>query len=156
MRNESLEVLSLSGNPLSFECMLNVLDIAKVNRTLKVLNIAGVPMEGPAPIKENPSGLLSKSEGIILILAQTLRQSYLTEVTIDVDVTADVMLSELLNTLTKYNRSLVKLRAPGVNFRGSPRDSVLYGIYRAVLANRWIKRNKSADESRDPELADII
>ena len=73
IHNESLELLSLSYNSLTFEALLNLMDIAKVNPNLRVLRLSGIDMEGPAPIKENPSGLLTKSEGIILILAQTLR-----------------------------------------------------------------------------------
>ena len=111
-------------------------------------------MEGPGPIKENPSGLLTKSEGIILILAQTLRQSYLKEIEIDIDAEAEVQLDELASTLTKYNRNLTKLTIPGVNWEDVSRGSVLHTIYLAIMSNRWLQKNTGIDPP--PEIAEII
>ena len=39
IHNESLELLSLSYNELTFEALLNLMDIAKVNPNLRVLRL---------------------------------------------------------------------------------------------------------------------
>jgi hypothetical protein len=90
----------------------------------------------PAPIKENPSGLLNINEAVTIKLANVLRYSYIASVDIDIDPTCIMQLKELEISISKHNRTLVHLSSPLINWNNS--SPVIQGIQKALKANSWL------------------
>lgn len=113
--NESIQCLSVSGNPLSFDTILALFEMLTINRTLKSLLVKDVELKGPAPLKENPSGHLTKNECIILKLAYVLRYSMINYISFDVDGSCTAQLDEVEKSLTKYNKTLLSLSSKHID-----------------------------------------
>lgn len=157
IRNESLEKLLLAYNPLSFDNLMSLLEMLMNNRTLVELDIQGVHLDGPAPIKENCHGHLTSKEAVILKLASVLRYSVLRVLGIDIDLTATGQLQELESALIKHNRTLVELRCEGFS-SSAPLQQPLLNIQRALKANRVLAEcdDTSCLPETYPELEDIL
>jgi hypothetical protein len=157
VRNETLEKLSLSYNPLSFDSLMSLLEMLMNNRNLVELDVQGVHLDGPAPIKENCHGHLSSKEAVILKLASVLRYSVLRVVSIDIDLTATAQLHDLEATLIKHNRTLVELRCEGFS-SASPVPQPLLNIQKALRANRVLgeRDDTSCLPETYPELEEIL
>lgn len=108
-KNTTLTKLSISYNPLTFNAFTSIIDILTYNKTLRYLYMKGIALKGSAPIKENPSGHLTKQEAVILKLAGCLRYSSLNTIGIDLDSTCDLQLVELEKALAKHNKNLVSI-----------------------------------------------
>mmetsp|Transcript_18509 Transcript_18509/g.33422 ORF Transcript_18509/g.33422 Transcript_18509/m.33422 type:complete len:823 (-) Transcript_18509:1278-3746(-) len=157
VRNESLEKLMLSYNPLSFENLMSLLEMLMNNRNLVELDVQGVHLDGPAPIKENCHGHLTSKEAVILKLASVLRYSVLRVIGIDIDLCATGQLQELESTLIKHNRSLVELRCEGFN-PSAPLQPPLLNIQKALKANRVLAECDDTNclPETYPELEEIL
>lgn len=147
-KSERLQYLSINFNPLTYEFVSAILNGLILNKSLKSLHIKGIKLEGPAPIKENSSGQLTKKEGIILKLAYILRQSTISNLSIDIDINAKVQLEELEKTLIKYNSKLTTLISEGIDWKCVPYKSPLLGISKALKANIWITKNSSLPKEK--------
>lgn len=150
-KNKSLLEFSLNYNPIEFVNIISLLEMLTINKTLQYLGVKGIAFKGPAPIKENPSGLLNMDEAIILKLANVLRYSYICSISIDVNPTASLQLKELEVTIIKHNKTLMKIDSDSHNW-SQPNDK-LYGIYRALKANQWLI-NKNTETPSD--IQDIL
>lgn len=150
-RNATLQKLSLSYNNLNFESVCEILDSLSTNRELRYLGLKGIQFEGSAPIKENSSGHLSKSEVLILKLAYVMRYSLLMYIGIDLDVSATVQLQELENTLIKHNRSLIRIHSDNIDWSNPKLPAPLLGISRALRANQWLIQNEGVPYDRRSE-----
>lgn len=162
-KNKSLSYFSISQNPLDFVNITSLLEMLTINRSLQYLGIKGISFKGPAPIKENPSGLLNMNEAIVLKLANVLRYSQIVSIGVDLDQSAKIQLRELETTITKHNRTLMKIDAGLINWTQT--TGPLLGIYRGLKANQWlfdrtteipkeiedIIRIKTSQKKTDPE-----
>jgi hypothetical protein len=153
VRNECLEKLMLSYNPLTFDNLMSLLEMLMNNRTLVHLALQGVHLEGPAPIKENCHGHLSSKEAVVLKLASVLRYSSVSELSVDVDLSATPQLQELESTLVKHNRALLDLNCEGFNL-STPLPQPLLNIQRALKANRVLAEGCPQDDY--PELEGFL
>jgi hypothetical protein len=155
LSNSALEAFSISFNPLTFDSVLALVESLGTNSLLLHLGVQGVPLVGPAPIKENSSGHLSKHEAVLLKLAYVLRHSSVRSVAVDLDVSARGAMEELADTLTKDNLTLVSLKNDSVDWKKS-RDPNFIKIDRALRANVWIDQNKGLnEEEQQPASPDI-
>lgn len=154
---EKIQNFSIKSNPLAYEFVSDLLSALMFNKSLKSLNLQGIKLDGPAPIKENSSGHLSKKEAIILKLAYVLRFSSCNSLAIDLDPSLTVQLEELEKTLIKYNSKLTLLVSENIDWKSAPHNSILYGIHKALKANTWLALNsqipkeKQSDPSSDIE-----
>ena len=147
-KNRSLLHFSLNSNPLDFVNMVSLLEMLTLNRTLQYLGLKGISFKGPAPIKENPSGLLNMNEAIALKLANVLRYSYLSAIGIDLNPESNMQLREIENTVIKHNRFLMELDSSLINW--SQIHGPLLGIYRGLKANQWLAE-RTGEVPRDLE-----
>lgn len=158
--NSTIEHFAINDNPLSFEALIAFLELLSSNRSLLQLEIEGCPQTGPAPLKENSSGHLSKSEAVILVLSYVLRYSTVRSLSVDIDMEAEVQLQELEGTVVKHNRTLVELRSRLVDPNTIRPAHPLHTIYKALKANKWLADNEALprDERFDPEssICDLI
>ncbi|OMJ73219.1 hypothetical protein SteCoe_28130 [Stentor coeruleus] len=150
-KNDKIQYFSISFNPLSYEFVSDLLNGLILNKSLKTLNIKGLKLEGPAPIKENSSGHLTKKEAVIIKLAYVLRFSHLTVLSIDIDSNSLVQLEELEKTLVKYNSKLISLNSEGLDWKSVPYNTPLLGISRALKANLWLSKNSSLPKERQSD-----
>ena len=154
---DRIQSFSIKSNPLTYEFVSDLLSALMFNKSLKTLSLSGTKLDGPAPIKENSNGHLSKKEAIILKLAYVLRFSSCTSLAIDLDPSLTVQLGELEKTLIKYNSKLTTLVSENIDWKSAPSQSVLYGIHKALKANTWLALNsqipkeKQSDPSSDIE-----
>ena len=86
-----------------------------INKTLQYIGLKGISFKGPAPIKENPSGLLNIDEAITLKLANILRYSNICCIAIDLNSNVALQLKELEITITKHNKTLMKIDSSLIN-----------------------------------------
>ncbi|OMJ95475.1 hypothetical protein SteCoe_1067 [Stentor coeruleus] len=147
-KSEKLQYLSINSNPLTYEFVSAILNGLILNKSLKSLHIKDIKLEGPAPIKENSSGQLTKKECVILKLAYILRQSTISTLSIDIDPNAKIQLEELEKTLLKYNSKLINLISEGIDWKNVPYKSSLSGIAKALKANNWIYKNSSLPKEK--------
>ncbi|OMJ70781.1 hypothetical protein SteCoe_31177 [Stentor coeruleus] len=153
--NNALIHFSMSYNPLSFENFVSLLEMLNINTTLQHLGLKGIKFSGPANIKENVSGVLTNQEAIILKLANTMRNSYLNSISIDLDPNSTLQLRELETSLLKHNSSLTNISSDTINWRNSLQGPLL-GIQKALKANSWLKKEDSSDEEAPYDLQNII
>lgn len=147
-KNKSLLSFEISNNPLEFTNIVSLLEMLTINKTLQHLGIAGTNSKAPAPIKENPSGLLTINEALTLKLANILRYSSIPSISIDIDPDCAMQLKELEISITKHNRSLIYLASPLINWNQS--TGVLSSILRALKANLWLS-DRSQEMPQDIE-----
>lgn len=128
-----------------------MLEMLTINKTLQHLGLAGMASKAPAPIKENPSGLLNINEAVTIKLANVLRYSYIASIDIDLDPTCLMQLKELEISISKHNRTLVKLTSALINWNNN--NLSLNGILKALKANVWL-----SDRTQEipAELEDLI
>ncbi|OMJ67316.1 hypothetical protein SteCoe_35552 [Stentor coeruleus] len=134
-KNKSLLDFSVNSNPLEYMNFVSLLEMLTVNKTLQHLGVKGMIFKGPAPIKENPSGLLTIQEAVTLKLANVLRYSYICSISIDLDPNTDLQLKELENTIIKHNRMLMKIESPFIDWENV--TGPLLGILKGLKANKW-------------------
>lgn len=147
---------SISHNPIIFENFLSILEMLSVNHTLKHLGLKGIKLSGPANIKENQSGVLSKQEAVILKLANVLRNSCLQSIAVDLDPAAVIQLRELEMSLLKHNNCLVSIYSDTINW-SSPQHGHLLGIQKALKANAWmLKQDNFSDNEVPSDLESVI
>ena len=158
--NAVVEHFAVNDNPLSFEALIAFLELLSSNRSLQVLEVEGCPQTGPAPLKENSSGHLSKSEAVILVLSYVLRYSTVRSLAVDIDLEAEVQLQELEGTVVKHNRTLVDLRSRLIESTAIRPAHPLHTIYKALKANKWLADNEALprDQRFDPEssICDLV
>ena len=147
-KNRSLLHFSLNFNPLDFVNMVSLLEMLTLNRSLQYLGLKGISFKGPAPIKENPSGLLNMDEAIALKLANVLRYSYIYAIGIDLNQESNLQLREIENSIIKHNRSLMKIDSSLINWNQI--NGPLLGIYRGLRANQWMSE-RTTEVPRDLE-----
>lgn len=150
-KNKSLLHFSINHNPLEFVNIVSLLEMLALNKTLQHLGVKGMNYKGPAPIKENPSGLLSSQEAITLKLTNVLRYSYICSISIDLDPSTTMQLRELETILTKHNRTLMKIESPLINWAVT--SGPLLGIYKGLKANIWLS-DRNTEMPND--LEDVI
>ncbi|OMJ72871.1 hypothetical protein SteCoe_28589 [Stentor coeruleus] len=153
--NNALMHFSVSYNPLSFENFISLLEMLNINTALQHLGLKGIKFSGPANIKENVSGVLTKQEAIILKLANVIRNSCLNSISIDLDPNATLQLRELETSLLKHNSFLTNISSDTINWRSSLQGPLL-GIQKALKANSWLKKEDSSDEEAPYDLQNII
>ncbi|OMJ81616.1 hypothetical protein SteCoe_17889 [Stentor coeruleus] len=134
-KNKSLLYFSINSNPLEYMNFISLLEILTVNKNLQNLGIKGMGFKGPAPIKENPSGLLNIQESIVLKLANVLRYSYIHSISIDLDPNTNLQLKELENTIIKHNKTIIKIESPFIDWENT--TGTLMRIYKGLKANAW-------------------
>ena len=122
-----------------------------INKTLQYIGLKGISFKGPAPIKENPSGLLNIDEAITLKLANILRYSNICCIAIDLNSNVALQLKELEITITKHNKTLMKIDSSLINWNQV--TGSLLVIYRGLKANQWLS-DKNPEIPKDIE--DII
>lgn len=158
--NTAVEHFAANDNPLSFEALIAFLELLSSNRSLQVLEVEGCPQTGPAPLKENSSGHLSKSEAVILVLSYVLRYSTVKSLAVDIDLEAEVQLQELEGTVVKHNRTLIDLRSRLIDPTSIRPAHPLHTIYKALKANKWLADNEALprDQRFDPEssICDLV
>lgn len=135
-KNKSLLSFEINNNPLDFTNVVSLLEMLTINKSLEHLGVSGTGSKAPAPIKENPSGLLTINEALTLKLANILRYSSLTSISIDLDPECSMQLKELEISISKHNRTLINLSSPLINWNSV--SGILYNIQRALKANLWL------------------
>ncbi|CAG9311238.1 unnamed protein product [Blepharisma stoltei] len=159
-KNDTISTIGISNNPLSFDFVVSMLEMLTINRALTTIHMSGVAFEGPAPLKENSSGQLTKNEAVILKLAYVLRYSAINYIAIDIDPSCSVQLAELEKTLIKYNRKLTTISCTTIDWTKVRSMSSLSGIHRALRANTWLLQNShlSIDKQAEPmsDIEDIV
>ena len=155
-KNERIHTFSINSNPLSYEFLSDLLSSLMFNKSIKSFHMKGIKLEGPAPIKENSSGHLSKQEAIILKLAYVLRFSICSSISIDLNPALEVQLEELEKTLVKYNNRLTSINSDLIDWKTAPSNSVAGVIYKALKANSWIQNNSSIPKEKQEALPSDI
>ena len=155
-KSDRIQFFSINSNPLSYEFVSDLLGALMLCKTIKSLHTRGICLEGPAPIKENTNGYLSKKEAIILKLAYVLRFSSVIIISIDIDSTLHVQLEELEKTLVKYNTKLTAINSEGIDWKNVRYNGPLMGIYKALKANAWLSQNTQLPKEKQTDLADDI
>lgn len=141
-KNPSIISLSLNNNPMSFNFLCNLIDVLKLNRSIKELNISGLDMSESAPIEENPTGKLTIQEVIEIKIIYALRNSLLEVLSFDFDPNDHTNLVKLSETISVYNHSLINIFSKNIDWKASPPDSAIFSVERALQANRWILESK--------------
>ena len=155
-KSEKIQFFSISHNPLCYEFVSDLLGALMLCKCLKSVHLRGVQLDGPAPIKENTNGHLSKKEAIILKLAYVIRFASVVIISIDIDSTLHVQLEELEKTLVKYNMKLTVINSVGIDWKNVKYNGPLMGIHKALKANTWLSQNLQLPKEKQSEITNDI
>ena len=122
--NHYIEEFSISNNPLSFEEIINVLELLPIKQNLKVLGLQGY------------NNILYDKK-----LSEVLKGSMLIILKYDLDISDTKVIKDIENTLIKHNRSLVCIESKGVDWDLITIKHPLLQIKRALKANLWLSQN---------------